>query len=66
MARRSSKFGEQEQRELYSGLIKNQASRINAGYRSLEKAGIEDQSQSYKTVEHYAVSDPKGKGKNYS
>lgn len=66
MARRSSKFGEAEQRELYSSLIKNQASRINAGYRALEKAGLEDQSQSYKTVEHYAVSDPNGEGKHYT
>lgn len=66
MARRSSKFGEAEQRELYSGLIKNQAKRINDRYRALEKAGLEDASQSYKTVEHYAVSDPKGKGKMYN
>ena len=47
MARRSSKFGEAEQRELYSGLIKNQAKRINDRYRALEKAGLEDASQSY-------------------
>lgn len=57
---------EAELREIYGDLIRNQAKRINDRYRALEKAGLEDASQSYKTVEHYAVSDPKGKGKMYS
>lgn len=56
---------ELREREIYSSLIKNQAQRINASYKALEKAGMEGQSQSYKTIEHYAVTDPKGKGKNF-
>lgn len=57
---------ELREKEIYKSLIQNQAKRINDRYRSLEKAGLDQASQSYKTVEHYAVSDPKGKGKNYN
>lgn len=56
---------EAEIRELKAWVIKDMAKRINAGYAGLEKAGMEEQSQSYKTVEHYAVTDPNGKGKHY-
>lgn len=56
---------EAEIRELKSWVIKDMAKRINAGYAALEKAGMEEQSQSYKTVEHYAVTDPNGKGKHF-
>lgn len=57
---------ELREREIYQSLIKNQAKRINEGYKNLESANLEGQSQSYKTVEHYAVSDPKGKGKHFT
>lgn len=57
---------ELREREIYQSLIRNQVKRINEGYKGLEAANLEERSQSYKTVEHYAVSDPKGKGKNFS
>ena len=57
---------ELREREIYQSLIRNQAKRINEGYKVLEAANLEDRSQSYKTVEHYAVSDPIGKGKHFS
>lgn len=64
-AERKAQKKEAEKRELYEWEIKSFAKTINDRYRRLEKAGLEDRSQSYKTVEHYAVSDPKGKGKHY-
>lgn len=66
MRKKTAEQREAELREIYADLIRNQAKRINDRYRALEKAGLEGSSQSYKTVEHYAVSDPKGKGKMYS
>lgn len=56
---------EAEQRELLSWVIKDMAKRINAGYKKIEEKGYEKRSQSYITVEHYAVSDPNGKGKHF-
>ena len=54
------------EKEIYRSLIQNQAKRINEAYKGLEAANLEERSQSYKTVEHYAVSDPKGKGKHFN
>lgn len=57
---------ELREKEIYSSLIKNQARRINDSYRELEKANLEKRSMSYRTVEHYAVTDPRGQGKMYN
>jgi len=72
MAKRTSKpkltAAEKEERykqNLYKTIIKRKAKQLNDRYRDLERQGLETRSQSYQTVEHYAVSDPKGEGKMY-
>lgn len=56
---------ERYKQNLYKTIIKRKAKQLNDRYRDLEKQGLETRSQSYQTVEHYAVSDPKGEGKMY-
>lgn len=56
---------ERYKQNLYKTIIKRKAKQLNDRYRDLERQGLETRSQSYQTVEHYAVSDPKGEGKMY-
>lgn len=39
---------------------------INSRLRAIEKAGLTEESREYHTIEHYAISDPAGKGKIYN
>lgn len=39
---------------------------INRRLRSIEKAGLTEESAEYRLIEHYATSDPTGKGKIYN
>ena len=65
--------GSQEQR-LYNVTASNVAQvdvkwmvqLINRRLRAIEKAGLTEESAEYRTIEHYAVSDPAGKGKIYN
>ena len=72
MAKKTSKpkltAAEKEERykqNLYKTIIRRKAKQLNDRYRDIEKHGLETRSQSYQTVEHYAVTDPKGEGKMY-
>lgn len=39
---------------------------VNRRLRDLERAGLTDESAEYRMIEHYAISDPTGKGKIYN
>lgn len=56
---------ERYKQNLYKGIIRRKAKQLNDRFRDLEKNNLETRSQSYQTVEHYAVSDPEGEGKMY-